>query len=478
MTLLLTKPTRQLPSPITPGVCCLTFTLSLAKVSPSVPIHSMTADSLDEESPLFVRRLSIGESFPDPPNASRHKDSKGGGTVHFRCFMAFFLKAGAALVIVIGLTLGADWVRHLLHPHETTTLANHRYIPIARAAEAFLQVDTIQEQDIFLWYRTWGNPEGIPVLFVHGGPGNAIADYDNGNQQFFGSPAAYWVVEVDQRGTGHSQPSVRDHATNARLYQTISIDQIAADYELVRAALGIDQWIVFGGSFGSTLSLNYGSRYPDACLTLVLRGIYLDTPEEVAAVYARESYLSNPPRRAEFDTLYDYAVAQSAPEHLPADPNDAQGLLRAYYELILQGDEAAMWHWFVFENNLMETDPANLHDPDVINRQLIREARSVAFFETRLWITGSYERPSRLLTRMEPLTTMPVFICQGRRDEVCPPRYAHRLANALEDVGAYYSIRFLDSGHEQTDPVMALCLEDALHDFRHDFVETAGRRDV
>ena len=177
-------------------------------------------------------------------------------------------------------------------------------IPIERATEHWLELDdTLQ-----LWYRTWGNPtNGIPVLFVHGGPGNAIADYHDGNKRFF-SAEQFWVIEIDQRGTGNSEPSVRDDWRNMEYYKDISIDQICADFELVREALGIDQWLVWGGSFGSTLSINYGTRYPERSLALILRGIYLDTAAEVDAVYSRRTYEKNPKRLAEFEILYDYAV--------------------------------------------------------------------------------------------------------------------------------------------------------------------------
>jgi len=409
--------------------------------------------TIDEDSPLFVRHLSMGPSSSSDLDEN-HKSLWLDANRIFSTRLLYTMLAGILILLV-----GAAWIFH-----DFST--RHRFVPIERAHEQFLQVD--RDGEIYIWFRTWGNRKsGIPVLFVHGGPGNAIEDYDDENKGFF-SAQDYFVVEVDQRGTGQSQPSVRENKKNIKYYHDISIDQIAGDYELVRKELGLEKWVVFGGSFGSTIGINYGTRYPERCLSLILRGIYLDTAEEVAAIYSRNTYLKNAKRLAEFDILYDYATKTSSSEHLPSNPDDAEGLIRAYYHLISDGDEKAMWHWFVFENNLMETDPANLRDPDEIDRGEIRESRSVAFFETRLWITGSYERPSNLLSRMDQLTTMPIFICQGRRDEVCPPRYARKLADALDDEEAYYSVRFIDSGHEQSDPVMARCLEDALHDFRHE----------
>lgn len=109
----------------------------------------------------------------------------------------------------------------------------------------------------------WGNPEGCPVLFVHGGPGNSVADYDQmagggvgaANARFF-DPSIWFVVEVDQRGTGKSQPSVRDDVANMAEYMDITIAVMSSDFEAVREHLGIERWLVFGGSWGSTLGLS------------------------------------------------------------------------------------------------------------------------------------------------------------------------------------------------------------------------------
>ena len=119
----------------------------------------------------------------------------------------------------------------------------------------------------------------------------------------------------------------------------------------------------------------------------------------------------------------------------------------------------------VFENNLMETDPENLLDPAEIDHRVFAEAQSIAFFETRLWLHGSWESPSNLLSRIHELIGFPIWICQGRFDEVCPPRYAQKFADALEEAGAAYTMRSIPSGHEQTDPVMAKCLDKSLEEF-------------
>ena len=123
----------------------------------------------------------------------------------------------------------------------------------------------------------------------------------------------------------------------------------------------------------------------------------------------------------------------------------------------------------VFENNLMETEKENLLDPNVIDEKVFAEAQSVAFFETRLWLHGSFESPSNLLTRVDQLVGFPVWICQGQFDEVCPPRYAQKFADSLQMAGVEFTLRSIPSGHEQTDPIMAHCLNKSLADFMEDY---------
>ena len=122
----------------------------------------------------------------------------------------------------------------------------------------------------------------------------------SGSWAGFFDPALFFVVEVDQRGTGSSQPSVRDSHTHMQRYLDISIAQMSADFETARAHLGIERWLVFGGSWGSTLGLDYAERYPSRCLGLIVRGIYLNTKPEFDAIYSRSPFLNNARRLAEF----------------------------------------------------------------------------------------------------------------------------------------------------------------------------------
>lgn len=251
-----------------------------------------------------------------------------------RLLSVFCALVAVLTIVFLVLARGSiDWVSPIPGRPHTPNI-----VPIEAAHEHWVWVD--EDRAMKIWYRTWGNREtGQPVLFVHGGPGNAIADYRNGNKKFF-SDELFFVVEVDQRGTGNSQPSVRDSWHNMKYYMDISIDKIVADFEVVRTSLDIDQWMVWGGSFGSTLAINYATRYPERCLALILRGIYLDTPEEVDAVYSRQTYIKHPNRLAEFDGFFEYVDTHS---NESLNPNNAEQILRAYERLIQSGDKGAIW---------------------------------------------------------------------------------------------------------------------------------------
>lgn len=322
------------------------------------------------------------------------------------------------------------------------------------------------DDNVKIWFRTWGNQRGgVPLLFVHGGPGNAVSDYHNGNKRFF-NPEKLFVVEVDQRGTGRSEPSVREDYHNMGMYQNISMNVIADDYEAVRTYLNVEQWIVWGGSYGSTIGLNYCMRYPKSCIAMMLRGIYLNTVKELDEVYTQQAFRDDPRKTSDFDLLYQ--VAQSEVEEArnePLDPNDARRLLEVYERMIQRGDKQAIWSWYVFENNLMEDVAANRLDPRHIIEKSFPEAQSVAFFETRLWLHETFEKPSHLLDRVEKLQDIPIWICQGKYDNVCPAQNARVLVNALEKYKVPLQAHFLEANHEDTDPLMAACLKSIVDEF-------------
>lgn len=203
------------------------------------------------------------------------------------------------------------------------------------------------------------------------------------------------------------------------------------------------------------------------------RGIYLDTVPEMDEVYTQNAFKDSPKQLADFMQLYAYAARHAGYEGRQLDPNDAYSLTKEYETMITNGDRLAVWQWYVFENNLMEEDPNNLLDPNVIEESRFREAQSTGFFETRLWIHETWEVPSNFLNRVDRLSNVPIWICQGLRDKVCPPQNARNFVDALKETSQKRSAqvidRFIESGHEDTDPVMEQCLIESTNEFLRDF---------
>jgi proline iminopeptidase len=330
------------------------------------------------------------------------------------------------------------------------------------AKEAFF---SIPGTDLSLYYRVWGNPSGIPVVFVHGGPGNDVAHYEKINSKFFQADR-YYVIEVDQRGTGKSTPSVRDDFGNMQAYLDISIDKMSADFDHLRDHLKIEKWLVFGGSWGSTLGLDYAERYPDKCLGLIIRGIYLNTEPEFDAIYARSSFEGNERCLQQFDIFFELAQQEAIKRgEDPLDVNDSQRFIRLYESMILRGDRDAMWRFYVFESNLADEDPADCLDPFVIDEALFPEAVSVSFFECRLFLKGTFEDPVDLLGDVGRLSGMPLWVVQGTGDDVCPDIYARQLVQRFDEEGVVHSARFVDAGHRASSNGIALALQECLEEF-------------
>jgi len=362
-------------------------------------------------------------------------------------------------------------------------------VPIGEAEEGTVAVGEVEGVEVRLWYRTWGSrAAGTPVLFVHGGPGNCVADYADINGEFFDA-ARFFVVEADQRGTGRSTPSVRESAAHMRIYGEIDISLMSADFEAVREALGLERWLVFGGSWGSTLALQYALDFPQRCLALILRGVFLSLPAEIDAVYSRAPYAAAAEaegeeagarrRLREFDA-FAAAVGESG--------HDARSLLGEYDRRIRAGDAAATWHWHAFECNLMAECESERRDVDTAVADEYAEARSVAFFEARLFLRGAYEAPCRLLERLSgeaaaAMARMDTWVVQGTGDAVCPEEFARELVaqmRAIRDAlepsedgvkgAGLLSTHFVDAGHKAG----AAGIKEKLIECVHDYLDRAG----
>ncbi len=266
------------------------------------------------------------------------------------------------------------------------------YPPIEPGRAGHLRVSDLHE----LYWEESGNPGGTPVVFVHGGPGGGASADD---RRFF-DPVAYRIVLFDQRGAGKSRP-------HASLEENTTWD-LVADMERLRRHLGIERWVVFGGSWGSTLSLAYAERHPDRVRALILRGIFLLRPHEIRWFYQEGASFIFP------DAWEEYLAPIPAPE---------RGDLVAAYHRRLTGDDPAIRAeaaraWSRWEASTSKLRP----DPRLIER-FADDSMADAFarIECHYFVNrGFFASPDELLDGVYRVRSVPAVIVQGRYDVVCP----------------------------------------------------------
>jgi proline iminopeptidase len=276
-----------------------------------------------------------------------------------------------------------------------------------------------------VYFEESGNPEGKPVVFVHGGPGGGTEP----RQRRFFDPAAYRIVLFDQRGCGQSRP-------NAELRENTTWD-LVADMERIREHLGIARWQVFGGSWGSTLALAYAEKHPERVTELVLRGIFLLRKLEIDWFYQRGA-----------DALFPDAWEEYLAPIPPAERGD---LLRAYHLRLTGEDEAvrlaAARAWSVWEGRTSCLFP----NPDLIARSA-GDAFALQFarIECHYFVNGGFfARDTLLLDEVSRIRHIPTVIVQGRYDVVCPMESAWTLHRAFPEADLRVAP---DAGHSAYEP--------------------------
>lgn len=288
-----------------------------------------------------------------------------------------------------------------------------------------------------MYWEQSGNPEGVPVLFLHGGPG---AGASPAHRRFF-DPAHYRVVIFDQRGAGRSTPlgELRENTT----------PRLIADIERLRGHLGIEHWIVFGGSWGSTLALAYGEAHPDRCAGFILRGVFLCRRSEIRwFLYGLR-------------TLFPEAWRTFA-EFVPAA--ERGDLLAAYYRRLADPDPAvhlpAARAWSIYEgmcSTLLPSPETVAHFAgDGVSLGLAR-------IEAHYFTHDIFLPPDSLLASVERLRHLPCVIVQGRYDAVCPIVTADELARAWPE--AEYIV-VTDAGHSAWEPGISAELVRATERFK------------
>lgn len=297
--------------------------------------------------------------------------------------------------------------------------------------------------DVSLYVEEYGNPAGIPVVFFHGGPGIRFKSTDH---QWF-NPEKYRIIMPQQRGTWGCTPSAYDFYVPASTFQEVRIETLAEDMEALRKALNINQWLVFGGSWGSTLATFYGQEYPSSCLGLVLRGIFLATPKENALFLDRERHRRQCGERWKdqaLDRLVDYARLKG----FDLSFEDTPSIYAAYRELsVLQDDRIAQRIWAAFEEFVDEPTEENfaiLMDDDP--ERTTEEQRSIGIWETLLMDSVSREHNLLAPENLKKLSGVPIEIVQGKEDKLCHHSIAQELVDGLSQAGCKVEYALIEGG--------------------------------
>ena len=309
-------------------------------------------------------------------------------------------------------------------PDHASPLRHELYPDIEPHRAGYLELDDIHQ----MYWEECGNPRGVPVVFLHGGPGAGSAP---AHRRFF-DPAHYRIVIYDQRGAGRSRPlgELRDNTTPL----------LVEDLERLRRHLRIETWLVFGGSWGSTLALAYAIAHPERCASLILRGIFLC-------------------RRSEIDWFL-YGVRNIFPEAWRAfagavPENERDDLLQAYYRRLTHADPAvhmpAARAWSIYEGScstlLASPETVAYFASDVV-------ALGLARIEAHFFRHDIFMPENALLRGIDRIRKIPGLIVQGRYDAVCPIVTADDLHHVWPE--AEYIV-VPDAGHSAWEP--KICAE-------------------
>lgn len=304
---------------------------------------------------------------------------------------------------------------------------------ISPYSSGFLAVDN----DHNIYWEQSGNPDGVPVVFLHGGPGAGATPT---HRRFF-DPNHYRIIIFDQRGAGRSHPlgSLKNNTTK----------HLVRDTEMLRIHLGIDRWHIFGGSWGSTLALHYASAYPDKCISMVLRGIFLCEQYEI--------------------DWFLYGMRKIFPEAweqfaglLPEE--DQERILDAYYERLTSSNpetrlEAAI-RWSLYEGACASLFP---NYETITTEEQKQNALALARIEAHFFKNEVIASEDSLLNAVDKLRAIPSTIIQGRYDAICPMQTAYKLHQAWPE--ADYIV-VPDAGHSALDPKLRSHLIKATENYK------------
>lgn len=287
-----------------------------------------------------------------------------------------------------------------------------------------------------IYYEECGNPHGKPVVFLHGGPGSGC----NPNQRRFFDPAHYHIILLDQRGCGRSLP-LGETSKN-------TTDDLVSDIDKLRQHLNIDRWLVFGGSWGSTLALTYAIAHPSHITGLILRGIFLSRDSELDWFLGQsEQFFPEA-----WNNLLEFI-----------QPNERNDVLEAYRKRIFTDDikisAPAAKRWNDYESSIMSLQPSTGSNNPVSDEVQVARAR----VQIHYIYNGCFVSHRNLLNEAAGLSHIPTIIVQGRYDMVCPPVTAWHLKQAMPHAEFHM---IADAGHSAMEPGTCSALVAATEQFK------------
>ncbi|MCL1872897.1 MAG: prolyl aminopeptidase [Clostridiales bacterium] len=268
----------------------------------------------------------------------------------------------------------------------------------------FLKVSDLHS----IYYEEAGNPDGYPVVYLHGGPGAGITP---GNRRFF-DPKFYRAILFDQRGCGKSTPFLE-------LRENTSWD-LVADLEKLREHLGIEKWLVFGGSWGSTLSLFYSQTHPERVVGMIIRGIFLARQFEVDAVFSNKASAGSV-----FPEEYERYI-----NHIPEEERD--DIVKAYFKRLTSPDEKIRNEASIRYMTWESTCCTLLPQEEELDIKRDRYVLSEPLLECHYFLNNMFcDSDNHILERIDIVKDIPTIIVQGRYDMCCPPVTAYDLHKAM-----------------------------------------------
>lgn len=282
----------------------------------------------------------------------------------------------------------------------------------------YLKVDEIHE----IYYEESGKKDGSPVVFVHGGPGCGCGE----KSRRFLDPDFYRIITIDQRGSGKSKPflELKDNTT----------DNLAKDMEKIREHLKIDKWLVYGGSWGTTLSLYYAENFPERVVGLILRGIFLGRDEDIKWLYQGGAGMFFPEAFEIFT------------EHF--NEEESKDYVSSYYKYLTSDnyeDKKKFGKSFsAFENSVIALQPKE------ISEEITDADISMAMMECHYFVNNCFFEENYILNNVHKIKDIPTIIIHGRYDIDCRPVGAYLLHEKLNNSKLIFPI----SGHTSFDPPM------------------------